>query len=681
MSPKFLPFFRKYFYFNFILVSSLSLNAIELENVWTPLYKGVDYRFLVKNDNIKIHQIRINNNDSDIDIFVTAPLKDGISTEALKPSTFLSQKKAQIVINGSGYSPSNLTPEGVEKICRSLAIYKGKQYAKNEKENAAFVVLKDGKKKIIKMDELPTYKKDISMAMGAWDYGGMKGLLIDNGEISLSTPKKDYEIKARSAIGISEDGGTLYLVVVEGKPRHQSIFKEFVSASFSMFELAQVMQELGCPRAMTLDAGGSSTLVVENILNNQPLVLNVPSDHKGERAVGSHIGIKAKRIESDEQLKIFRKLQENTALFDLLHRSETALNEIYMNKNDLTQLDHDDITPLDQLYERFGVSPYVDSVLNYNEQFEKNGKTFQQCFVKEDKYGLYCENPKILLKKLGIENDNYRIKADDLHYVQEKQGTIKTGSTLAQIYRDTNKIFYFVQSPKSIRNELIGSKLMSLILGPERTADVKIIEDRPEMIAARMIKGFQLKRDLSGKNVIGSADLDIAMDFLGLTNRSGFNIGHIEVNSKTLTPARVDYSYSFLYEEKDLHSNSDTQDPLDLRLLFSTFKKHSRAEILPTLKKIAEMGDEQIFVEVLRCWTVLSEYNNLSFSLKDAFKLASNLLERKELFAKVLSEIKNHQHNKYRIDVSKLKSKEKKWIEKIKEKRKKFSETLSKNGN
>lgn len=679
MMNKLFPLVKKVFCLGCVLMCSGYVLAIDFENKWTPLYKGIDYRLLVKNDVLKIHQIRIDSHDPNIEVFVTKPLPNSTNTEALKTSTFLTREKAQVVINGSGYSPSTLSPEGVLKQCRSLAIYDGVLYAKSERENAAFVVLKNGKKKIIKANELRHYKNDISMAIGAWDYGGAQGLLLEHGESCLPKPMPPHEIKARSAIGISKDGETLFLVVVEGRPRQRSIFKQLVSPSTSMQDLVSIMKDLGCDRAMTLDAGGSSSMVVENIINGKPLVLNIPSDHKGERAVGSHIGIRASYLEDKNQLKIFRALQENTAFFDLLQKSESALNEIYMNEDELARLDEGDIIPLDKLYERFGVGRYIDSILDYSKIWETKRKSFDECFLKNGEYGFYCGSPNEFFKEFNLKTTEYKMKFSDLTFVQENQGAIKTGSTKANVYMDENKIYYFVQSPKSVKNELIGSKLMELILGARRTAIVKLLEDKPEKIAARMIKGFRIKNkyNLHDKKIVGSAELDLTMDFLGLIDRHFTeNIGIVEIDSQTFTPARIDYSYSFQFEKRGSSSPKsidEGHDPLSLKQLYHTLEKYPLRQIIPALEKIIDVPDEQIFIEIVRCWTVLSKLNIESFSLIDATRLASKLIQRKTLFKRVCTELKDNQSSHAIANTSKLKDKVNKWKDKIKDNSKKIN--------
>lgn len=80
----------------------------------------------------------------------------------------------------------------------------------------------------------------------------------------------------RTAAGVAEDGKTLFLVVADGR-------REGVPG-LTLAELGELMRELGACVALNLDGGGSSAMVVEGELVNQP------SDGR-ERAVANHLAV------------------------------------------------------------------------------------------------------------------------------------------------------------------------------------------------------------------------------------------------------------------------------------------------------------------------------------------------------------------------------------------------------
>ena len=76
----------------------------------------------------------------------------------------------------------------------------------------------------------------------------------------------------RTAVGISKDRRTIYLVTVDGR-------QPLVSIGQNLPDLAAYMVRIGCWEAMNLDGGGSTTMVVRGE------VANSPSDRTGPRTV------------------------------------------------------------------------------------------------------------------------------------------------------------------------------------------------------------------------------------------------------------------------------------------------------------------------------------------------------------------------------------------------------------
>ncbi|MEL6320447.1 MAG: phosphodiester glycosidase family protein [Cyanobacteria bacterium J06626_14] len=123
-------------------------------------------------------------------------------------------------------------------------------------------------------------------------------VLVKNGVVrpKLSTQRngKPY---ARTAVGVSQTGQTVWLVVVDGK---QPAYSEGVSIA----ELAAVFEELGAERAIALDGGGSVTLAAD--VNAESTVLNAPIHTKWpmrERPVANHLGFYAQPIQAAQSLE------------------------------------------------------------------------------------------------------------------------------------------------------------------------------------------------------------------------------------------------------------------------------------------------------------------------------------------------------------------------------------------
>jgi exopolysaccharide biosynthesis protein len=94
------------------------------------------------------------------------------------------------------------------------------------------------------------------------------------------------EVEPRTAVGINRNGRYVYFVVVDGR-------QPLYSAGATFTELAQLLIDQGAYAGMSLDGGGSSTMVVEGE-DGKPRILNSPIDHYipgTERPVGTHLGI------------------------------------------------------------------------------------------------------------------------------------------------------------------------------------------------------------------------------------------------------------------------------------------------------------------------------------------------------------------------------------------------------
>lgn len=117
-------------------------------------------------------------------------------------------------------------------------------------------------------------------------------LLIKNGNIvsTLAERTAPFYTKPhpRTAVGVLSDD-TWILLVVEGRQR--------ASEGFTIMELAQYMQQLGCVHALNLDGGGSSSMVINGTL------VNAPAGHewsvvKKERPISHALVVKPRDTDS-----------------------------------------------------------------------------------------------------------------------------------------------------------------------------------------------------------------------------------------------------------------------------------------------------------------------------------------------------------------------------------------------
>ncbi len=114
------------------------------------------------------------------------------------------------------------------------------------------------------------------------------GALTSGGPNGYSNAKSWYDVTtARSAIGVSQDGRTLFLFTVDVRGG---------SAGMTVGEVADMLLREGAYDALNLDGGGSTTLAMEDPVSHRSRVVNVSSDNPAGRAVGSSLAVFAAPI-------------------------------------------------------------------------------------------------------------------------------------------------------------------------------------------------------------------------------------------------------------------------------------------------------------------------------------------------------------------------------------------------
>lgn len=114
-------------------------------------------------------------------------------------------------------------------------------------------------------------------------------ILVANGQ-AVTMPKNsplNQRPYPRTAVATNQTGDKLWLILVDGK-------QPFYSDGFTLAELTEFMINLGVDKALNLDGGGSTTLVVSS--NSQAKLLNSPIHAlvpMRERSIANHLGFSA----------------------------------------------------------------------------------------------------------------------------------------------------------------------------------------------------------------------------------------------------------------------------------------------------------------------------------------------------------------------------------------------------
>jgi hypothetical protein len=235
-------------------------------DTWTTPYDGVKHLHRTTSSPVwNIHALVID---------LTVPgIKLGSTTTTQRqrtPSSFAKLVSAQASINGDFFSYSTYGTSG-------LAAGAGKAWSDTSdgKGEGNLVFDKDAQK-VQLIPEATVLAFDAS-----WMWGVVSGkpLLVQNGAAIASYPSHPSLCvrNPRTAVGLSKDGLTLYLAVVDGR--------QSTSVGMTCAELAKLMDGLGAYTAMNLDGGGSSAMYLSG-----SGIVNSPSDG-AERVVGNHLAL------------------------------------------------------------------------------------------------------------------------------------------------------------------------------------------------------------------------------------------------------------------------------------------------------------------------------------------------------------------------------------------------------
>ena len=249
------------------------------------LYEGVTYRRVVQwiPRPMVAHVLVIDTKAKAIEFLVTPSDEEGEKPlRARTTSQFLDEFDLQIAINGGGFapwwsrSPADYYPHVGDPIAPSgVTASNGDVYWNGDDTAKIEPTLYISRKNALSFNNQPNNV-----------YNAISGdrMLLLKGEVAPDLD--DEQIHPRTAIGINRNGRYFYIVVVDGR-------QPFYSAGVSFVDLAELLIKQGAYTAMSLDGGGSSTMVIEG-KDGQPVILNSPIDNYipgRERPVGTHLGI------------------------------------------------------------------------------------------------------------------------------------------------------------------------------------------------------------------------------------------------------------------------------------------------------------------------------------------------------------------------------------------------------
>ena len=169
-----------------------------------------------------------------------------------KTSAIASAHGAALAINGDFYGARE----------SGLVIRNGVLYRDSAVEDTeVLVIYADGSFAILPADEA---EGEALLAAGAWQAFSFGPGLVEQGQVSVTASEEVGRAKSsnpRTAIGRIGENHYVFLVS-DGRTDE--------SEGLSLYELAQLMEALGCTEAYNLDGGGSSAMVFEGRVVNKP---------------------------------------------------------------------------------------------------------------------------------------------------------------------------------------------------------------------------------------------------------------------------------------------------------------------------------------------------------------------------------------------------------------------------
>ena len=225
------------------------------------------------------HVLVIDRKESKARFLITPPDNAvGPPLNARTTSEFLEEYGVQIAINGDGFhpwwsrGPLDYYPQTGDPVTpNGMAVFERKTYAEGDGIGPVLYITRRN---------TLTFRKpgNINHAIAG------DRLLVQGGE---KEPGLDDLVREpRTAIGFNENSRWVYLVVVDGR-------QPFYSAGATFSELADILIAHGAHYGVSLDGGGSSTMVIQGE-DGQARILNTPIDQYvpgRETPVANHIGI------------------------------------------------------------------------------------------------------------------------------------------------------------------------------------------------------------------------------------------------------------------------------------------------------------------------------------------------------------------------------------------------------
>jgi exopolysaccharide biosynthesis protein len=252
------------------------------------LFQGVQYQRTYRSSPrpIMIHTVKIDLTAPGIKALVTPadPKEDDLETSARTPSEFVTEHKLQLAVNANFFypfhekTPWDYYPYSGDRVnSLGISMSNGNTYSPAEKTWPALCIHKNQRAQIVAAGTCPN--ETVQAVAGI-------AVIAAQGKV-VQPPYKDVAAYSRTAVAVDRTGKTLWLIAIDDK---QWLYSE----GMTLKELAEFALQQGADTVLSLDGGGSTSLVISTPTGTQ--ALNAPVHTKipmRERPVANHLGFYA----------------------------------------------------------------------------------------------------------------------------------------------------------------------------------------------------------------------------------------------------------------------------------------------------------------------------------------------------------------------------------------------------
>ncbi|MCR4763759.1 MAG: phosphodiester glycosidase family protein [Lachnospiraceae bacterium] len=225
-------------------------------------------QYRVKDTNVYVADVKLSSPDR----LKTALAEDTYGRNITEETSVMADNnKAVLAINGDYYGSRQ-----TGYVIREGVLYRDKKKSGNED----LVILKNGEFLIINEDDITAQEL---LDKGAWQVFSFGPALVTDGEVAVEANEevgKAMQSNPRTAIGVIDDLHYVF-VVADGRTSE--------NAGLALHDLADFMKDLGAATAYNLDGGGSSAMIFEGEVINNP---TTSGRQTGERKVSDIVYIR-----------------------------------------------------------------------------------------------------------------------------------------------------------------------------------------------------------------------------------------------------------------------------------------------------------------------------------------------------------------------------------------------------